>query len=73
MSVCVLANDVSISLSNVIQFFPLSSLDRRFIYQRRVATHHRFFSRLKVPLCVRDDERSFYVRKIKLCPAAGHG
>lgn len=27
MSVCVLTNDVSISLSNAIQFFPLSSLD----------------------------------------------
>lgn len=28
MSVCVLANDVSPSLSNAIQFFPLSSFDR---------------------------------------------
>lgn len=27
MSVCVFTNDVSISLSNAIQFFPLSSLD----------------------------------------------
>ena len=27
MNVCVLTNDVSISLSNAIQFFPLSSLD----------------------------------------------
>lgn len=27
MSVCMLTNDVSISLSNAIQFFPLSSLD----------------------------------------------
>lgn len=36
MSVCVLANDVSPSLSNALQFFPLSSFDRpaSFLHDR---------------------------------------
>lgn len=43
MSVCVLTNDVSIALSNVIQFFPLSSLDSSVSFLQ-IATHIFIFT-----------------------------
>lgn len=55
MSVCVLTNDVSISLSNAIQFFPLSSLDYPISFLN--ITTQLFFFWWRVSSDSRDDER----------------
>lgn len=56
MSVCVFANDVSVSPSNSTQFSPPpSSLDRPVSFLN--ITAHFFFCWQKVSSCSRDDER----------------
>lgn len=69
MSVCVFTNDVSISLSNAIQFFPLSSLDCPVSFLN--ITTHLFFFGPRVSSYLRDDER--HTRgEVKSCPVIQH-
>lgn len=74
MSVCVLTNDVSISLSNAIQFFffPLSSLDRPVSFLN-TATHVFIFGSERVEgrlesFIILGDER--HTREIMSCDSA---
>lgn len=76
MSVCVLTNDVSISLSNAIQFFffffPLSSLDRSVSFLN-AATHVFIFGSERVEgrlesFIILGDER--HTREIMSCDSA---